>query len=159
MVETVSSLVALSDATAQLVERAAISIVSVRGGGRWRSSGIHWRSGIIVAAEEVLEHDENIELTLPGGRSAETSLVGRDPTTDVAVLRFQPDGLPTAAIAKAPLRAGDVIFAVGIMAALRSRRLALWRWLAEPGAAVVAALLMNSCALISRSAPQARGAH
>ena len=113
MVETVSSLVALSDATAQLVERAAISIVSVRGGGRWRSSGIHWRSGIIVAAEEVLEHDENIELTLPGGRSVETSLVGRDPTTDVAVLRFQPDGLPTAAIAKAPLRAGDVIFAVG----------------------------------------------
>ena len=68
MVETVSSLVALSDATAQLVERAAISIVSVRGGGRWRSSGIHWRSGIIVTAEEVLEHDENIELTLPGGR-------------------------------------------------------------------------------------------
>ena len=45
--------------------------------------------------------------------SVETSLVGRDPTTDVAVLRFQPDGLPTAAIAKAPLRAGDVIFAVG----------------------------------------------
>ena len=69
MVETVSSLVALSDATAQLVERAAASIVSVRGGGRWHSSGIHWRSGIIVTAEEVLEHDENIQLTLPGGRS------------------------------------------------------------------------------------------
>jgi hypothetical protein len=34
MVETVSSLVALSDATAQLVKHAAGSIVSVRGGGR-----------------------------------------------------------------------------------------------------------------------------
>jgi S1-C subfamily serine protease len=113
MVETVSSLVALSDATAQLVERAAVSIVSVRGGGRWHLSGIHWRSGIIVTAEEVLEHDENIQLTLPGGRSVEAALVGRDPTTDVAVLRFQPDGLPTATIAKAPLRAGEAIFAVG----------------------------------------------
>jgi S1-C subfamily serine protease len=113
MVETVSSLVALSDATAQLVERAAVSIVSVRGGGRWHLSGIHWRSGIIVTAEEVLEHDENVQLTLPGGRSVEAALVGRDPTTDVAVLRFQPDGLPTATIAKAPLRAGEAIFAVG----------------------------------------------
>ncbi len=113
MVETVSSLVALSDATAQLVERTAGSIVSVRGGGRWHSSGIHWRPGLIVTAEEVLERDENIELTLPGGRSIEVSLVGRDPTTDVAVLRFQPDGLPTAAIAAAALRAGETIFAVG----------------------------------------------
>jgi S1-C subfamily serine protease len=113
MVETVGSLVALSDATAQLVERAAGSIVSIRGGGRWHTSGIHWRSGIIVTAEEVLERDENIELTLPGGRSVEASLVGRDPTTDVAVLRFRPDGLPTAATAKAPLRAGEAIFAVG----------------------------------------------
>jgi S1-C subfamily serine protease len=113
MVETVSSLVALSDATAQLVERVAGSIVSVRGGGRRHSSGIHWRSGIIVTAEEVLERDENIELTLHGGRSVEASLVGRDPTTDVAVLRFQPDGLPTAATAKAPLRAGEAILAVG----------------------------------------------
>jgi S1-C subfamily serine protease len=103
----------LSDATAQLVERAAGSIVSVRGGGRWHSSGIHWRSGIIVTAEEALERDENIELTLHGGRSVEASLVGRDPTTDVAVLRFQPDGLPTAATAKASLRAGEAIFAVG----------------------------------------------
>jgi S1-C subfamily serine protease len=85
----------------------------VNSGSRWQSSGIHWRSGIVVTAEEVLERDENIELTLLGGRSVVASLVGRDPTTDVAVLRFQPDGLPTAATAKAPLRTGEAIFAVG----------------------------------------------
>jgi S1-C subfamily serine protease len=113
MVEPTNPLVALSDSTAKLVERAASSIVSVHGGGRWRSSGIHWRSGIIVTAEEVLERDENIELTLPAGRTIDASLVGRDPTTDVAVLRFQPDGLPTAVSATASLRAGEVIFAVG----------------------------------------------
>ena len=50
MVETVSSLLVLSDATAQLVERAAGSIVSVNSGGRRHSSGIHWRSGLIVTA-------------------------------------------------------------------------------------------------------------
>jgi S1-C subfamily serine protease len=113
MVDLTHPLVALSDSTAKLVEGAASSIVSVHGGSRWHSSGIHWRSGIIVTAEEVLERDENIKLTLPGGQAIDASLVGRDPTTDVAVLRFQPDGLPTAASASASLRAGEAIFAVG----------------------------------------------
>src|SRR5712671_880802 len=109
MPETISSLVAFSDAAAELVERTASSIVAVDGGGRWPSSGIHWRSGIIVTAEEALERDENIKLTLSGGRVANASLAGRDPTTDVAVLRFQPDGLPVATTAEAQLRAGQVV--------------------------------------------------
>ena len=101
MVEPGSPLLAFSDHAAELVERVAGSIVAVDGGGRWPSSGIHWRSGVIVTAEEVLERDENIKLTLPGGRVANASLAGRDPTTDVAVLRFQPDGLPVATTAEA----------------------------------------------------------
>jgi S1-C subfamily serine protease len=113
MVEPGSPLLAFSDHAAELVERVAGSIVAVDGGGRWPSSGIHWRSGVIVTAEEVLERDENIKLTLPGGRVANASLAGRDPTTDVAVLRFQPDGLPVATTAEAQLRAGQVVVAVG----------------------------------------------
>src|SRR5262245_30323592 len=89
------------------------SIVAVHGGGHRPLSGIHWRSGVIVTAEEVLECDENIKLTLPAGRIADASLAGRDPTTDVAVLRFQPDGLPVATTADASLRAGQVVMAVG----------------------------------------------
>jgi S1-C subfamily serine protease len=113
MVEPTDSLVALSDNTAQLVERAADCVVAVQSGSRWSSSGIHWRSGIIVTAEEVLERDENIKLALPRGRRVEASLTGRNPTTDVAVLRFQPDGLPIAATADASLRAGHAVLAVG----------------------------------------------
>src|SRR6478672_12483568 len=113
MAETTNALAALSDCTVQLVERSARSVVAVHSGGRWPASGIHWRSGIVVTAEEVLERDENIRLTLPGGRLVEASLAGRDPTTDVAVLRFQPDGLPVAATADASLRAGQVVMAVG----------------------------------------------
>src|SRR5260221_5750620 len=113
MVEPGSPLLAFSDHAAELVECVAGSIVAVDGGGRWPSSGIHWRSGVIVPPEEVLERDENIKLTLPGGRVANASLAGRDPTPDVAVLRFQPDGLPVATTAEAPLRAGQVVVAVG----------------------------------------------
>jgi S1-C subfamily serine protease len=113
MIDTTNPHVALSDTAAKLIEHAASSVVSVHGGSRRSSSGIHWRSGIIVTAEEVLERDEDIKLTLQGGRTVDASLVGRDPTRDVAVVRFQPDGLPTAATATASLRAGEIIFGVG----------------------------------------------
>ena len=113
MAEADNPLAAWSDRTAQIVELAASSIVAVHGGSRWSSSGIHWRSGVIVTAEERLEGDDNIKVTLPGGRLVEASLAGRDPTTDVAVFRFQPDGLPIASIADGSLRTGHIVLAVG----------------------------------------------
>jgi S1-C subfamily serine protease len=114
MAEPSNPLVAFSDHAAQLVERSGSSIVAVHGGGRRSSSGIHWRSGVIVTAEEVLEQDEAIKITLPGGRLVEASLAGRDPSTDVAVLHFQPDGLPAASTADTTLlRPGHVVLALG----------------------------------------------
>jgi S1-C subfamily serine protease len=114
MTESNNPLVAFSDHAARLVERAAGSIVAVHGGGRRATSGIHWRPGIVVTAEEVLERDEDIKVTLPGGRLVEAALAGRDPTTDIAVLRFQPEGLATAQTAEAAsLRTGHVVLAVG----------------------------------------------
>jgi S1-C subfamily serine protease len=114
MTESNNPLLAFSDHAARLVERTAGSVVAVNAGGRRSSSGIHWRAGIIVTAEEVLERDEDIEITLPGGRLVEATLAGRDPTTDVAVLRFQPDGLAAAQTADAAsLRAGHVVLAIG----------------------------------------------
>jgi len=114
MTEFPNPLIAFSDHAAALVERGAGSVVSVHGGGRRASSGIHWRPGIIVTAEEALERDDDIKLTLAGGRVVEASLAGRDPTTDVAVLRFQPDGAAAAQTAHtASLRAGHVVLAIG----------------------------------------------
>ena len=113
MAEADNPLAAWSDRTAQIVELAASSIVAVHGGSRRSSSGIHWRSGVIVTAEERLEGDDNIKVTLPGGRLVEASLVGRDPTTDVGVLRFQPDDLPIASIVDGSPRPGHIVLAVG----------------------------------------------
>jgi S1-C subfamily serine protease len=114
MTESNNPLVAFSDHAAQVVERTAAGVVAVHGGGRRSSSGIHWRAGIIVTAEEVLERDEGIKITLAGGRIVDATLAGRDPTTDVAVLRFQPDGLAAAqAIDAASLRAGNIVLAIG----------------------------------------------
>jgi S1-C subfamily serine protease len=107
-------LAAFSDQSAQIVERVAQSIVAVQGGRRTSSSGIHWRTGVIVTAEETLERDEDISVTLPGGRQVTATLAGRDPGTDVAVLRIEPEGLALAETSEAgTLRVGDLVFAVG----------------------------------------------
>jgi S1-C subfamily serine protease len=113
MSEPANPLVAFSEHAARLVETVAGATVSVQAGGRRRPSGIHWRSGVIVTAEEVLEADDDIKVTLPDGRLVAAALAGRDPSTDVAVLRFQPDGLPVAPTASGSLRPGHVVMAVG----------------------------------------------
>jgi S1-C subfamily serine protease len=112
MAESINPLVAFSEHAAQVVDRVAQGIVAVHGGGR--ASGIHWRPGVIVTAEETLERDEDINVILPGGRKVAATLAGRDPTTDVAVLRFQPDGLAAAQTTEAvSLRPGNLVFAIG----------------------------------------------
>jgi S1-C subfamily serine protease len=126
MTESTHPLAAFSDHAAELVARVAGSVVAVHGGGRRSASGIHWRPGVIVTAEEALERDEDIKVTLAGGREVAATLAGRDPTTDVAVLRFPlPNpppqageggvgALPAASTADAgSLRAGHVVLAVG----------------------------------------------
>ena len=69
-----------------------------------------------------MERDEDITVTLAGGREVAVTLAGRDPTTDVAVLRITlPDtgeggvgALPVAATAgAASLRTGQIALAVG----------------------------------------------
>ena len=158
MAEADNPLAAWSDRTAQIVELAASSMVAVHGGSRLSSSGVHWRSGVIVTAEERLESDGNIKVTLPGGRLVEASLVGRDPTTDVAVLRFQPDGLPIASIADGSQRPGISFSRSEIMRVVRSPRLASSLLPAALGIVRVAAQSIASFALTSPSAQQPRAA-
>jgi S1-C subfamily serine protease len=113
MTSSTHPLAALSERTGDLVAGAARGIVSV-GAGRWSASGIHWRPGVIVTAEDALSQDENIVVTLPGGKQVAASLAGRDPSTDVAVLRIDASDLPVAETGDpAKARAGQIVLAVG----------------------------------------------
>src|ERR1700694_2021055 len=82
-----NALVALSNELAAAVERAGSAIVTVNARPRMASSGVHWRQGVIVTAEHTVKHDEEITLAVPGGGSIPATLVGRDPGTDLAVLK------------------------------------------------------------------------
>ena len=89
-----NSLVALSEQIASTVEQAAQSIVSVHARHRFDSSGVHWSPEIVVTADHALRRDEGIRVTLPDGSKSDAELVGRDPGTDLAVLRVKGLGIP-----------------------------------------------------------------
>ena len=82
-----AELIELSIALAQSTDHAAASTVAVHTETRGSSSGVVWRPGVVVTAEHALRRDEGIHLTLPDGRVVAATLAGRDPSTDIAVLK------------------------------------------------------------------------
>jgi S1-C subfamily serine protease len=106
----------LSNQLAALVASAAQSVVAVHGGGRRPSSGIIWQPGLVVTAEETIARDADLALTLPDGNRVKATLAGRDPSTDIAVLRYEATPLAKAFAAAAfatNLRPGHLAVAIG----------------------------------------------
>jgi S1-C subfamily serine protease len=104
----------LSDAIAQAATDAGASIVSVHGRRRQPASGILWSAeGWIVTANHVVERDENIIVVLPSGEEATAEIGGRDPVTDLALLRVAPgDHKPAAWANLGDLRVGHLVLAL-----------------------------------------------
>src|SRR5262245_11271030 len=104
----------LSEELAGAVDRASQSIVTIHGRRRMSASGIAWPdNGIVVTADHVLEREEDIAVTLPDGQRAAAQLVGRDPGSDVAVLKIPGVTLTPAGIAPIGLKVGHFVLAVG----------------------------------------------
>ena len=106
---------AVSEAMASLAERAGASVVRVEGRNRLPASGVIYRAdGVIVTSNHVIERDDELRIGLPGGDSVVAELVGRDPGTDLAVLRVAGSGLSAASwVDSEALRVGHLILALG----------------------------------------------
>jgi len=108
-----SALLNFSNTLADAVETAGQSIVAVNARQRTSSSGVHWRPGVVVAADHTIEREDNITVTLPDGRTVPASVAGRDAGTDLAVLKIEGAGVPVAQIGNsADLKIGHVVLAV-----------------------------------------------
>lgn len=84
----------LSSAFADAVAATSPHIVEVQS-HRSLASGFFWREGLIVTPDETLAEEGEIEIELADGTVLDATLVGRDPATDVALLRA--DGAKAAA--------------------------------------------------------------
>ncbi len=122
------SLNALSQQFATAVETVGPAIVSVDARPRVRTSGVIWREGVVVSTNHTVRRDEDITVTLHDGRELPATLAGRDPATDIAVLRFE----------SGEAAGADVVAETGGVAALRVGHLVLAAGRAHPSRGVTA---------------------
>jgi len=104
----------LSEALASTVESAGATVVRVEGRRRLPASGIVWSAdGVIVTANHVIRRDEEIAIGLPNGQAVKATLAGRDPSTDLAILKAEVGDLSPAGPATDDLHVGHLVLALG----------------------------------------------
>ncbi len=79
----------LSNDAAALAEQVAPRVVAVEGANDRISSGFIWRTVLVVTAEEAHDGEDELTLHLGNGATSKATLAGRDPSTDVALLRAE----------------------------------------------------------------------
>ncbi len=106
-------LIGFSETLADAVETAAASTVLVDARRRFPASGIAFAPDLILTADHVVERDEDIRILLPDGSQSAAVVAGRDPGSDLAVLRLPQGSLRPAQPAAQPARIGQLVLALG----------------------------------------------
>lgn len=110
-----SPLAIFSNALAELTAATAASVVAVEG-PRTLVSGVVWRPGLVLSADEALPDEGEFGVVLPDGTQRAARLAGRDPSTDVALLRVEGELPPPARLDAATPSVGALALAVGAQA-------------------------------------------
>src|SRR5438552_5043003 len=104
----------LSTELADAVASAGRAVGAIHARRRIPASGVHWRPGVVVATHHTINRDDNITVTLPDGTTAPATLAGRDPGTDLAVLKLAAENLPAATLRPdTPPTVGELVIALG----------------------------------------------
>lgn len=101
---------ALSDQLAARVAVAAPGLVSIYPGTRAERSGFAWQTGLVVTSEQDLPPGTDVPVMLPGGGSATAVVAGRDPGTNIALLRLE---IEAPALGDSTPATGAMVLAMG----------------------------------------------
>src|ERR1700687_1516318 len=101
-----------SNALASRAELAKNAVVAIRLAHGRHMTGMVWRSGIIVASEQSLPRNDDFELLAAGGSVLTASIAGRDPSTNIAILRLA-EQIASPSIAAGEAYTGAVALAIG----------------------------------------------
>jgi S1-C subfamily serine protease len=111
--KSTSLLRTLSDQMADAVEHVNTALVVVNGRQRQAASGLVYGEDLILTAAHVLERDQEIAVQTYDRRKLSATLVGRDPGSDLALLRVTNLGLTAMTASTELARVGQLVLAIG----------------------------------------------
>jgi S1-C subfamily serine protease len=131
---TTSDLTSFSDQLADAVQTAGAGTVRVQARRGPAASGVVLAADLILTADHVIDQsrEDQIRVGLPDGSEAAATLVGRDPATDIAVLRIANATLTPAHAAEGAPRTGALALVVARPGAQPNASLGLVTGLAGP---------------------------
>jgi S1-C subfamily serine protease len=112
MTDHADLLAQFSNALAARAEAAKNAIVAIRLAPGRHVTGMVWRSDIVVASEQSLPRKDDFELVAAGGSVPAAKIAGRDPSTNIAVLRLA-EPMASPSIAAGEAHTGAVALAIG----------------------------------------------
>jgi S1-C subfamily serine protease len=129
-----SELTTLSNQLADAVQAAGAWTVRVQGRRGPPASGIALAADLVLTADHVIDpsREDSLRIGLPDGSEVAGTVVGRDPTTDLAILRIASGSLTPAKAAAGDPRTGALALVVGRPGSEPSASLGLITGLAGP---------------------------
>src|SRR5438309_9153285 len=88
MTDQADLLAQLSTALAARAEAAKNAVVAIRLAHERHMTGMVWRSDTVVASEQSLPRKDEFEIVAVGGAGLTAKIAGRDPSTNIALLRL-----------------------------------------------------------------------
>jgi S1-C subfamily serine protease len=105
---------AYSQAVMRVAERLSPSVASLRSRGGGGSGVVITPDGYLLTSAHVVQRARRVQATFTDGRELAAEVVGRDPLSDLAVLRAESSDLVPAALGDAEhLRVGQLVVAIG----------------------------------------------
>jgi S1-C subfamily serine protease len=107
-----STLTEFSEGLSAAVEKAGGSTILVDARKRYPASGIAYAEDLVLTADHVVTREENIKVILPDGKNLAATIAGRDPGSDLTVLRLAEKAL-SAAKTSDTVKVGQLVLALG----------------------------------------------
>ncbi len=101
-----------SNGLAAAVEKGGASTILIDARKRYPASGIAYSEDLVLTADHVVTREENIKVLLPDGRTLDATIAGRDPGSDLALLRLSEKAL-TPAKTSNTVKVGQLVLALG----------------------------------------------
>jgi serine protease DegQ len=107
-----NSLTEFSNGLTSAVEKGGESTILVDARKRYPASGIAYADDLVLTADHVVTREEDIKVLLPDGKSLSATIAGRDPGSDLALLRLAEKAL-TPAKTSDSVKVGQLVLALG----------------------------------------------